>query len=110
MALITFPINPNVGVNEEFSGETETLRYANGTQTRSEITPPKRSLSVSWRNVTSLERTLIVDTLRFSSGINSFEWLYPGDAEATTWVAARNFRVTRLAGDYYTITARLDEV
>ena len=109
MALITFPINPNVGVNEEYTGETETLNYANGTQTRTQITPQKRSLSLSWSNVTSLERTLILETLRFSAGVNSFEWIYPGDAEPTRWVASSNFRVTRLAGEYYTITARLIE-
>ena len=110
MALITFPINPNVGVSEEYIGSVETLQYANGAETRTEAVPQRRSIVLSWNNVTLTEKTLIVDTLRFSNGINTFEWLYPGDATATTWVASRMFRVRRDAGEYFTISARLTEV
>lgn len=110
MALITFPLSPNVGVFEDYFGEVETLQYANGGETRTEVIPQRRSIALSWNNVTLIEKNLILDTLRFSNGINTFEWLYPGDPRPVTWVASRIFRVRRDAGEYFSVTARLTEV
>lgn len=105
---MAFPKNPDVGAQENYALNVNTLVYATGKETRSPVHPPIRRLPLTWSFIPADVKDEIKAILIASSGLNTFKWEYPGEGRESTWVT-ENFRISRLQGELYRINATIRE-